>query len=331
MSTRSCGATDIESSSGEGPNREFIALPPSPAADLVDWRRRAGALVLDSESSGLVKLDAPMAAEKAGRRAIRSGESPMHKPAIYPGLSGKTVFITGGGSGIGAAHVMAFSGQDAKVAFVDILEAESRSLVDRVAAETGKRPLFLHCDIRDIAALREAIERVRTDVGDISTLVNNAANDQRHKTEDVTVAYWDERMAVNLRPMFFACQAVVPQMKRLGGGVIVNFSSIAWRVKSPDLMAYVAAKSAVNGLTRGLAREFGPFNIRVNTVTPGWVMTERQIKLWLNPAAEARRAQSQCLEAKLAPEDLADMVLFLASDAASKCTAQEFVVDGGWS
>ena len=138
-------------------------------------------------------------------------------------------------------------------------------------------------------------------------------------------------MAINLRPMFFAAQAVLPQMKRLGGGAIVNFSSIAWMVKSPDLMAYVTAKAGVQGLTKGLAREFGPHNIRVNTVSPGWVMTERQVKLWLNPAADAIRAKAQCLEAKVYPEDLADMVLFLASDAAAKCTAQEFIVDGGWA
>jgi len=255
----------------------------------------------------------------------------MHKPAVYPGLSGKTVFITGGGSGIGAAHTMGFALQKSKVAFVDIAEADSKALVERVAAETGNKPLFIKCDIRDIAALQAAIERTREEFGDIGILVNNAANDDRHKTEEVTVEYWDDRMAINLRPMFFTCQAVAPHMKRLGGGAMINFSSIAWMVKSPDLMAYVTAKSAVNGLTKGLARDFGPHNIRVNTVSPGWVMTERQMKLWLNPAAEAIRAKSQCIPAKVLPEDLADMVLFLASDAAAKCTAQEFVVDGGWA
>jgi NAD(P)-dependent dehydrogenase (short-subunit alcohol dehydrogenase family) len=255
----------------------------------------------------------------------------MRQPALYPGLEGKTVFITGGGSGIGAAHTTGFAGQKAKVAFVDIAEAESQLLVDRVAAETGNKPLFIPCDIRDISALQAAIERTRKELGDIAVLVNNAANDDRHKTEEVTVAYWDDRMAINLRPMFFTCQAVAPQMRRLGGGSIINFSSIAWMVKSPDLMAYVTAKSAVNGLTKGLARDFGPHNIRVNTVSPGWVMTERQMKLWLNPAADAIRAKSQCIPAKVMPEDLADMVLFLASDAAAKCTAQEFIVDGGWA
>ncbi len=255
----------------------------------------------------------------------------MHQPAIYPGLAGKTVFITGGGSGIGAAHTSAFAGQKAKVAFVDIAENESRALVERLKSETGNAPLFISCDIRDIGALKAAIERVRGEFGDIGVLVNNAANDDRHKAEDVTVEYWDDRMAINLRPMFFATQAVAPQMKRLGGGSIVNFSSIAWMVKSPDLMAYVTAKAGVHGLSRGLAREYGQHNIRVNTVSPGWVMTERQVKLWLTPEADAVRAQSQCLAAKVMPEDLADMVLFLASDAAAKCSAQEFIVDGGWA
>lgn len=255
----------------------------------------------------------------------------MHQPAIYPDLAGKTVFITGGGSGIGAAHTMGFAGQKAKVAFVDIAEAESKALVETVAAETGSKPLFIKCDIRDVNALQAAMARVGKELGDIAVLVNNAANDARHKTEEVTVEYWDDRMAINLRPMFFTAQAVLPQMKRLGGGAIVNFSSISWMVKSPDLMAYVTAKAAVNGLTSGLARDFGPHNIRVNTVSPGWVMTERQMKLWLNPAADAIRAKSQCLEAKVQPEDLADMVLFLASDAAAKITAQEFIVDAGWA
>ena len=255
----------------------------------------------------------------------------MHQPAIYPGLAGKTVFITGGGSGIGAAHTMGFAGQKAKVAFVDIAETESKALVEKVAAETGNKPLFIKCDIRDVKALQAAIDRVGKELGDVGVLVNNAANDERHKSEEVTVDYWDDRMAINLRPMFFTCQAVLPQMKRLGGGAIVNFSSISWVVKSPDLIAYITAKSAVLGLTRGFARDFGEHNIRVNTVSPGWVMTERQVKLWLNPAADAIRAKSQCLEAKIQPEDLTDMVLFLSSDASTKITAQEFIVDAGWA
>jgi len=255
----------------------------------------------------------------------------MRQPAIYPGLAGKTVFITGGGSGIGAAHTAGFAGQKAKVAFVDIAEAESRALVDAVAKETGNAPLFIRCDIRDIESLRAAIERVRIEFGDISVLVNNAANDQRHRVEDVTVAYWDERMAINLRPMFFTCQAVLPQMRRLGRGSIVNFGSTSWKMTRGGFPAYVTAKAAVHGLTRTLARDFGAFNIRVNTVLPGWILTQRQIELWLTPEGEAERAKGQCIPARVEPEDVADMVLFLASDAAAKCTAQEFIVDGGWA
>jgi NAD(P)-dependent dehydrogenase (short-subunit alcohol dehydrogenase family) len=254
----------------------------------------------------------------------------MHQPALYPGLAGKTVFITGGGSGIGASITRAFAGQKSKVAFVDIAEAESRALVADVQQETGIAPLFLPCDIRDIAALRAAIERVRHELGDIAVLVNNAANDQRHAVEEVTPEYWDERMAINLRPAFFTAQAVLTQMKRLGGGSIINFGSVSWMIPQGGFPAYATAKSAAHGLTRTLARDFGPFNIRVNCLVPGWVMTERQLKLWLTPEADADRAKSQCLAARVMPEDIADMVLFLASDAAAKCTAQDFNVDGGW-
>jgi D-xylose 1-dehydrogenase len=255
----------------------------------------------------------------------------MHLPAVYPGLAEKTVFITGGGSGIGAALTAGFAAQKARVAFVDIAEAASGALVDRVAADTGNKPLFIRCDLRDVDALRAAIEHVRGQLGDIGVLVNNAANDERHKTEEVTVGYWDEKMAVNLRPMFFSSQAVLAHMKRLGGGAIVNFSSIAPVVKTPDLVAYLTAKSAVNGLTRGLARDFGPYNIRVNTVSPGWTMTERQVKLWANPERLAVRDRGQCIPGSIMPEDVANLVLFLSSDAAAKCTAQDFVVDAGWS
>lgn len=255
----------------------------------------------------------------------------MHQPAIYPGLAGKTVFITGGGSGIGAAITAGFTGQKAKVAFVDIAERQSRATCSYVENETGTRPLFIPCDIRDTKALRAAIEQTRKRLGDIGVLVNNAGNDQRHTAEKVTVDYWDERMALNLRPMFFAAQAVLPQMKRLGNGSIINFGSISWMVNMGGFPAYATAKAAVHGLTRTLARDFGPFNIRVNCVVPGWIMTERQIKKWLTPKADRERKRAQCLQAHIFPEDVADMVLFLGSDAASKCTAQDFTVDGGWA
>jgi D-xylose 1-dehydrogenase len=254
----------------------------------------------------------------------------MHQTAIYPSLVGKTVFITGGGSGIGAAITRAFADQKARVAFVDIAEEASRRLVAEVQDETGVVPLFIPCDIRDIAALKAAIDRVGREAGDIGVLVNNAANDQRHAVEEVTPDYWDERMAVNLRPSFFTAQAVLPQMKRLGGGSIINFGSLSWMIPQGGFPAYATAKSAAHGLTRTLARDFGPYNIRVNCVVPGWVMTERQLKLWLTPEADAERAKAQCLPSRVMPEDIANIVLFLASDAAAKCTAQDFTVDGGW-
>jgi len=255
----------------------------------------------------------------------------MHQPALYPGLAGKTVFITGGGSGIGAAITRAFAGQQARPAFVDIAEAPSLALVEELRHATGIAPLFIPCDVRDVGALVGAIEQTRAALGDIAVLVNNAANDDRHRVEDVTAAYWDERMALNLRPMFFAAQAVLAQMKRRGGGAIVNFGSISWMVTQGGFPAYATAKAAVHGLTRTLARDFGPFSIRVNCVVPGWVMTERQRQLWLTPEADAARAAAQCLPSRVEPEDIADMVLFLASDAAAKCTAQDFTVDAGWS
>lgn len=255
----------------------------------------------------------------------------MHQPAIYPGLAGKPVFITGGGSGIGEAITAGFAGQRAKVAFVDIAEEPSRALAARLQQETGTEPLFIACDIRDVGALQAAIERTREALGDIAVLVNNAANDQRHTVEETTVAYWDERMALNVRPMFFAAQAVLPQMRRRGGGAIVNFGSISWMVAQGGFPAYATAKAAVHGLTRTLARDFGRDNIRVNCVVPGWVMTERQRRLWLTPEADAARDAAQCLKQTVEPEDIADMVLFLASDAAAKCTAQDFIVDAGWA
>ncbi len=250
--------------------------------------------------------------------------------AIYPSLKGRVVFITGGGSGIGAALTRAFAAQGAKVAFVDIAEAESRALVESVSEATGNAPLFLPCDIRDIAALQGAVAEAAGQLGTVNVLVNNAANDQRHAVESVTQEYWDDRMSVNLRPMFFAAQAVAPGMKALNAGSIINFGSVSWMIGQGGMPAYTAAKAAVNGLTRGLARDFGPFNIRVNTLVPGWVMTERQLKLWLTPEADAERAQRQCLELRVQPEHIAAMALFLAADDSAACTNQQYIVDAGW-
>lgn len=255
----------------------------------------------------------------------------MPDRAIYPDLADRSVFITGGGSGIGAALTRAFAAQGAKVAFVDIAEAESRALVEAVAAETGRTPLFLSCDIRDIPALQAATRTAGETHGGISVLLNNAANDERHSVEAVTPAYYDDRMAINLRPMLFAAQAVLPMMRRAGGGSIVNFGSISWKLRNGGMPAYTMAKAAVHGLTRGLARDLGPDGIRVNTLLPGWVMTERQKTLWLTPEAEAEMLAGQCLKIRIEPDQVADLALFLASDASAACTAQEFTVDAGWS
>ncbi|HEY1383361.1 MAG TPA: SDR family oxidoreductase [Dongiaceae bacterium] len=251
--------------------------------------------------------------------------------AKYPSLRDKTVFVTGGGSGIGAAIVESFVDQGARVAFVDIDDAASQHLCRAVRAQYGTAPHFTRCDIADVSALQATIDKVGRDLGDIGVLVNNAANDMRHAWQDVTPAYWDERMAINLRPFFFAIQSVAPQMKRRGGGSIINFGSISWKVRMGGAAGYTTAKAAVHGLTRGMARDLGPDNIRINTVLPGWVMTERQKKLWLDEAGQKLLDQEQCLKGRIEPVDLARMVLFLASDDARMCTAQDFTVDGGWA
>ncbi|MEX0696099.1 MAG: SDR family oxidoreductase [Dongiaceae bacterium] len=254
----------------------------------------------------------------------------IDNPAVYPSLSARSVFVTGGGSGIGESVVEHFCAQGARVTFVDLADDASRELVERIAAKGDPAPHFIRCDLRDIEALRASVTEAGRRQGPIRALVNNAGNDDRHRTADVTVAYWDDRMAVNLRHQFFAAQAVRPQMREAGGGSIVNFSSITWMVGDPDCPAYVTAKSAIVGLTRALARELGPENIRVNSVLPGWVMTERQMRLWLTPDGERQIDERQCLKARIHPPDIARMVLFLAADDSRMCASQSFIVDGGW-
>lgn len=250
--------------------------------------------------------------------------------AIYPSLRNRSVFVTGGGSGIGAAIVAAFARQGARVAFNDIDAAASEALVRKIAGAGHAAPLFVAADIRDIDQLRSSITRAAEAHGPITALVNNAARDDRHSWETVTPDYWDERVAINLRPMFFAAQAVQPMMAASGGGAIVNFGSISWRIGQGGMAAYTASKSAVLGLSRSLARDFGPQNIRVNTLSPGWIMTERQIKLWVTPETDQIINQAQCLKRRLVPDDVARVVMFLASDDASAITSQEYIVDGGW-
>jgi NAD(P)-dependent dehydrogenase (short-subunit alcohol dehydrogenase family) len=253
------------------------------------------------------------------------------KLAIYPSLQGQRVFITGGGTGIGAAMVEAFAEQGAQVAFVDFAEAESRALVEKIAAAGHPKPWFCLCDVRDVAALQKAVADATAALGDFFTLINNVARDDRHTLESVTPEYWEERMAVNQRPAFFAIQALVPGMKRLGGGSIINFGSTGWQTKGSAFPCYSIAKSAVNGLTRGLAASLGADRIRINTLSPGWVMTERQVTLWLNEEGEREIKRNQCLPDKMQASDVARMALFLASDDGAMCTAQEFKVDAGWA
>jgi NAD(P)-dependent dehydrogenase (short-subunit alcohol dehydrogenase family) len=250
--------------------------------------------------------------------------------ASYPSLRDRTVLITGGGSGIGASMVEHFAMQDAKVAFFDVAVECSVELVRKLSTGCRHAPLFLRCDLTDIAALRSSIAEVGARLGAIRVLVNNAANDDRHKSQDVTPEYWDERMAVNLRHHFFAIQAVTPRMSEAGGGSIINMSSIAWMIPSKGLPAYVTAKAAIVGLTRTMAHELGPANIRVNCVLPGAILTERQRRLWFTPEYMQEILSAQALKRSLVPEDVARLVLFLAADDSSAITNQSYIVDGGW-
>lgn len=246
--------------------------------------------------------------------------------ASYESLKGRTVLVTGGASGIGEAIVSGFAGQGARVGVLDLDEAAGRALAGRL----GDAVRFEPVDLRDIEALRSAIGRVREALGPITVLVNNAARDDRHRIEDVTPEYWRERFATNIDHQFFATQAVLPDMEAAGGGVVVNLGSVSWLVSPDDFVAYKTAKSAVSGLTRALARELGPRNIRVNSIVPGWIMTQRQVDLWLTPEGERELMSRQCLKRKLVPEDIAKVALFLASDEAGAMTAQNVIVDGGW-
>tara|TARA_R110002049_G_scaffold77803_1_gene198816 strand:+ start:711 stop:1481 length:771 start_codon:yes stop_codon:yes gene_type:complete len=256
----------------------------------------------------------------------------MNQPlARYGCLEQRVVFITGGGSGIGASLTRAFHHQGARVVFVDINDEASEALVAELSAAAGEPPLYHHCDIRDVESLQQVIAETGQNVGLIHTLVNNAASDDRHRWQEIDVTYWDERMSLNLRPMFFAAQAAAEQMIQAGGGSIINFGSVSVQMALGGLPAYVTAKAAVHGLTRSLARELGEHNIRVNTLVPGAVMTERQLEKWITPEDEATIQQRQCLKMRLEPQHIAPAVLFLASDESQAITGQKIAVDAGWS
>jgi NAD(P)-dependent dehydrogenase (short-subunit alcohol dehydrogenase family) len=254
----------------------------------------------------------------------------MYRFAQYPSLRGKTVFITGGASGIGESLVEHFCAQGSSVKFVDIDVEGAEALVARLGSEKGTTPRFERCDVRDIDGLQAAIRSFEAEHGGVDVLINNAANDDRHTVEAVDVAYWDNRMEINLRHQFFAAQAVRAGMARRSGGSIINLGSIVVQMGDANSVAYVAAKGAIHAMTRSLARSFGPDRIRVNCLMPGWVMTKRQIALWLDETGERRIAEHQCLPDKVLPDDIARMALFLAADDSMSCTSQNFVVDGGW-
>ena len=254
----------------------------------------------------------------------------MSSWAIYPSLKGRSILVTGGGSGIGAQIVRRFCEQGSRVAFVDVDRPTSETLVQEIEAQGQAVPLFLPCDLRDIEALRRAVAEAAAANGPITALVNNAARDDRHAWDTVTPELWDERFAVNLRHQFFAAQAVYPMMKEAGGGSIINMGSVSWMIGQGGMAAYTAAKSAVLGLTRSLARDWGPANVRVNSIAPGWIMTDRQQTLWLTPEGEQELMTRQCLKRKLHPDDIARVVLFLCADDSAAMTNQSYIVDGGW-
>jgi NAD(P)-dependent dehydrogenase (short-subunit alcohol dehydrogenase family) len=251
----------------------------------------------------------------------------MHALPTYPDLKGQSVFITGGGSGIGAAITEAFLRQGARVAFCQ--RSDASGFCDAMQATTGNRPTFFSCDITDIAALQATLTAAATQNGPITVLVNNAANDKRHETLKTDEAFWDWSIAINLKAYFFAAQAVIPGMQAAGGGSIINFTSISYMFGAAGYPVYSTANSGINGMTRTLAREFGPDRIRVNALAPGWVMTQKQKDLWVTPESLAAFVDRQCLKDTLAPEDIVGGVLFLASNTSKMMTGQALVIDGG--
>jgi len=247
--------------------------------------------------------------------------------ATYPDLNGASVFITGGGSGIGAFLTEGFLRQGAKVAFVQ--RSDASGFVAEMAAATGNTPLFLQCDITDVARLKACIDEASDAHGPVTVLINNAANDKRHTTEEVTEEFWDWSQAINLKSYFFACQAVIDGMRAAGGGSIINTTSISYMMGNTGYPAYTTANSGINGMTRSLAREFGPDGIRVNALAPGWVLTDKQLEMWTTPEALEAHMNKMCLKRHLKPEDIVGPMLFLASSASGAMTGQAMAVDGG--
>ena len=251
----------------------------------------------------------------------------MSNDAVYPSLKNKVVLVTGGASGIGESITRAMIKQGAKVGFLDFDEEAATKLLNELGKDNISSQI---CDLRDIDQLKNSVQEVSKTLGAIDVLVNNAARDDRHSLESITSEYFDERIATNLKHQLFAAQAVVSDMEKKGGGVIINMGSTSWMIGQGGMPCYTTAKSAIQGLTRGLARDLGSKNIRVNCVVPGWIMTQRQMDMWLTPESEKELMERQCIKRKLIPEDIANFVLFMASNEASACSNQTYIVDGGW-
>ncbi len=249
--------------------------------------------------------------------------------ATYPDLSNSNVLVTGGASGIGASLVSAFCQQGAKVAFIDIDESSAHKLIQKTQDQGLVAPVFKYCNLADLSSIEPVINSLSQQIGDFDVLINNAADDTRHTPQQITPEYWKNRLDINLGQQFFCAQAVSSGMKKKAKGVIINFSSVSYQMALPELTAYATSKAAIVGLTRSLAREWGPDNIRVNTLVPGCVMTEKQLSQWISPEDEERIQQQQCLKMRILGEHVADMALFLASQSAAAITAQSFTVDAG--
>jgi NAD(P)-dependent dehydrogenase (short-subunit alcohol dehydrogenase family) len=255
---------------------------------------------------------------------------PLAGFARYPSLQGRVAFVSGGATGLGAEFVMQLAAQGARVGFVDINRASGVELVAAAASRGYPEPHFMECDVRDVPAMQGAILETAERLGPVTVLVNNAADDQRRRLGELTVELWDDGIAVNVRHHFFAVQTVAPMMREAGGGSIINLGSISAHIDLLDLPSYITAKAGIEGLTRTLARELGPDNIRVNCVIPGWIMTQRQLDTWVTPEAAASIDRNQALKHRLYPDDVARLLLWLAADDSRSCTGQNWIVDGGW-